>query len=150
MSWGMVAGAAVSAVAGYSKKKSAQKDAEAQQGMTLEQIAASSTANMQEAAFGKELDYYYGQLEKQERMRGLDEYRKFSTVNAFAPGYQNTNPGPVVPSKPIAGPSSVTPKEEEEVKKDPITPTWHKGKAPDNNTPPVIPLPVQVTPAGNP
>jgi hypothetical protein len=42
-----------------------------------------------------ELENYYKQQDKMEKLRGLDEFRKFSTVQNFAPQYTNTNPNPV-------------------------------------------------------
>jgi hypothetical protein len=51
----------------------------------------------QNAQFGRELDEYYKNQDRQEKMRGLAEFRKFSTVSDFAPQYQNTNPVPVIP-----------------------------------------------------
>lgn len=55
------------------------------------------TIGRQNAAFTMELENYYKQQERTEKLRGLDEFRKFSTVAQFAPNYQNTNPNPVTP-----------------------------------------------------
>lgn len=51
--------------------------------------------------FDAELQHYYAQLEKKEKMRGLDEYRKFSTMSTIDPNYTNSNPGPEVPPMPV-------------------------------------------------
>lgn len=51
--------------------------------------------------FDKEQNYYYQQLEKQEKMRGLDQFKHFNTMSRIDPTYVNTNPaGPVLPDKP--------------------------------------------------
>lgn len=47
--------------------------------------------------FEKEQDYRYEQLNRQNKQRGLAEFRKFSTLNSYAPNYQQTNPDIVVP-----------------------------------------------------
>lgn len=56
----------------------------------------------QNSQFDAEQQYYYKQLQRQEAARGLDEFRKFSTVKQFAPEYVNTNPTPILPAeKPV-------------------------------------------------
>jgi len=55
----------------------------------------------QNMKFEYELQNYYKQLDKKNKARGLAEFRKFSTVQNFAPNYQNTNPEPVVPTMPV-------------------------------------------------
>jgi hypothetical protein len=54
----------------------------------------------QNAAFEAELRHFYEQLNKQEKKRGLDQFRTFSTVKNYAPDFVDTNPGPVLPTKP--------------------------------------------------
>jgi hypothetical protein len=97
--WGaaiMVGGAVLSAQA--AKKKAAQDKKDGKE-MTLE----GAKYGAMQSQFESEQEHYYNQLEKQERLRGLDEFRKFSTVNQFAPQYANSNPNPVVlPAKPDA------------------------------------------------
>lgn len=93
MSWIAVGGAALTAVAGYAKSRKDAKDAK-------KANAAAEGMDKRTIAFQNEEDYYYGQLEKQERQRGLDEFRKFNTVRQFSPGYTQTNAGVVVPTKP--------------------------------------------------
>ena len=79
-----------------SAKKQAKQDFKNQLKLLNEQ-GLISRKNTQ---FEKSLDYYYQQKDKQERMRGLDEFRKFSKVNNYAPTYVNNNPGPQVPAMP--------------------------------------------------
>ena len=50
--------------------------------------------------FDGELQYYYKQLARQDTQRGLDQFRKFSTVANYAPQFHDTNPGVVVPTAP--------------------------------------------------
>lgn len=60
--------------------------------------AYQSTATKKETAFSgilsqfeRESDDYYSQLNRARKQRGLDEFRKFSTLNQFAPQYINEN-----------------------------------------------------------
>ena len=50
------------------------------------------------SAFEKEQDYRYEQMNRQNKQRGLDEFRKFNTVNQFAPEYSQTYQGIQVPN----------------------------------------------------
>lgn len=65
--------------------------------------------------FDKEQDYYYRQVDKQERMRGLDQFKKFSSLHTYAPEFVDTNTGPVVPEKPDA--NKLFPEEAQAAKK---------------------------------
>lgn len=68
-----------------------------------------NTGELENTQLAAEEAYYYSQLNKQEKMRGLDEFKKFSTVKDFAPTYTNTNPNPItVPAAPII-PAQVAP-----------------------------------------
>lgn len=100
MSGGIIAGAAITAVAGYAASRKQRKDEKE----ALKQGRATSRAESiwarEENAFDKSLDNFYRQKERVERQRGLDEFRKFSTVQSFAPEYTNTNriENPVMPN----------------------------------------------------
>ena len=96
-----VAAAAITAggalIGGIAKSK-ADKDARKQAGKDAK------AANKDEAkwsslvsAFEKEQDYRYEQMARQNKQRGLAEFRKFNTVNQFAPEYTQTNGDIVVP-----------------------------------------------------
>lgn len=103
MSWIAVGGAAVSAVAGWAggqSKKRAEKRAFKNQ---MKMLKEEQRLGLQTSAFESAQDYYYQQLEKKERQRGMDEFRKFNTVQEFSPGYTNQNTGPVLPEKPNTG-----------------------------------------------
>lgn len=54
----------------------------------------------QNTKFEYELQNYYKQLDKVNKSRGLAEFRKFSTVQNFAPNYQNSMPAPTLPTMP--------------------------------------------------
>lgn len=94
--WGaaiMVGGAVISGVAADKKAKEDRKE---------NRVDTKNAAKYESvlSAFNKEQDYYYQQLEKQEKMRGLDEFKKFSGMTRIDPEYVNTNTGPVLPNKP--------------------------------------------------
>lgn len=52
------------------------------------------------SAFDKELDRYHQKLDKAEMRRGAGEYAKFSSLDKWAPGYQQTFQPDPVPTKP--------------------------------------------------
>ena len=100
MSWIAVAGAAVTVIGGAmsdrSAKKGAAKDREEKRFLTQEE----SRLNREEMIFERELDEHYKQRERASRQRGLDEFRKFNTLQQFAPEYQDTGQRVVVPNAP--------------------------------------------------
>lgn len=97
--WGAaiaVGGAVISGYAKSKQEKDARKDAKSD----------AKAANKDEAKwsgilsqFEKEQDYYYKQLDRQNKQRGLAEFRKFNTVGGFAPEYQQTNAGITLPTR---------------------------------------------------
>lgn len=92
--------AAVAVVGSYAKSQQDKKAAKNAKKDSQEMTMAEAKLARQNSQFDAEQEYYYQQLEKKEKSRGLDEFRKFSTVQNYAPDYTNTNPGPVVPTKP--------------------------------------------------
>lgn len=50
----------------------------------------------------KDTDYYYSQLSRKNKQRGLDQFRQFSTLNQYAPNFVGGNNQIVVPAKPDA------------------------------------------------
>lgn len=96
MTWVAVGGAAVTAVAGYAKSRSDKKAADKAAGQQGAMTDAESTLAMERTDFEMNREQYYKQLERRERQRGLDEFRKFNTVQEFAPGYANTNPEAII------------------------------------------------------
>lgn len=92
--WAAAAGAVLKSLGGSGSKKAEEKRNFKYESKLNEQ---QGVIGRQNAQFSKELDEYYKSLERQEKMRGLSEFRKFSTVSNFAPQYQNTNPVPIIP-----------------------------------------------------
>lgn len=94
--WGaaiMVGGAVLSGVAANKKAKEDRKE-----GRVDTKQAAKYEGLLSQ--FNKEQDYYYQQLEKREKMRGLEQFKHFNTMKNIDPTYTNTNQGPVLPDKP--------------------------------------------------
>lgn len=99
MAW-IAAGAAL--LGGIGNNQQHSKDQKTNQATEFGMQELRNTGLLQNTQLNAEEGYYYSQLNKQEKMRGLDEFRKFSTVKDFAPTYANTNPNPItVPDKPI-------------------------------------------------
>jgi hypothetical protein len=92
--------AAVAVVGSYAKSQQDKKAAKNAKKDSKEMTQAEAMLARENSQFDAEQEYYYQQLEKKEKSRGLDEFRKFSTVQNYAPNYTNTNTGPVVPTKP--------------------------------------------------
>lgn len=100
MSWGLVIGAGVSAVAGYAKSRSDKKKLEDQREHDAAMTEEEHWRAMQRDQHSAALSDFYSRRDRAEAQRGLDEFRKFSTVQDFAPGYVNDNPRieqPVLP-----------------------------------------------------
>lgn len=93
MAWVTAIGAALSFIGSSQEKKADRKENRA---MTREE----ALLQRQNTQFESELDYYYKQLERKEKMRGLDQFKFFSTVDNYAPDFVDTNPGPQVPEMP--------------------------------------------------
>lgn len=91
--WGAAIGVAGSVISGVAASKQAKKDRKNKVTDTKEG-AALERENM---AFAASLDDYYSQKKRAGMQRGLDEFRKFSTLGNFAPGYQDTSQRIVVP-----------------------------------------------------
>lgn len=90
--WVQAAGAVLGAFgSGGAKKKAAKEDFKNQTKLNEQE----GVIGRQNTAYAMELEDYYKQLDRAEKLRGLDEFRKFSTVSQFAPQYTNTNPNPV-------------------------------------------------------
>lgn len=96
--WGaaiMVVGAVASSQAAKKKAKQDKKDT---QELTLE----GAKYNAMTSQFEADTDYYYNQLNRQNKQRGLAEFRKFNTMQKIDPNYTQTQTGIVVPEKPDA------------------------------------------------
>lgn len=95
-------GVGVAAVGSYASSKSQQKaDARALAGQ-VELSREGAINNMYINQHAAALDDYYEQKRRVGASRGLEEFRKFNTVQSFAPGYVSNNPGPQMPEMPTA------------------------------------------------
>lgn len=89
--WGaaiMVGGAVLQGVSA-SKKAKADREAanEDRRAGTKDEVVFGAIADQ----FRREQDDYLNQVQRKRKERGLDEFRKFSTVTQYNPGYVNTN-----------------------------------------------------------
>lgn len=100
MTWFAVAGAAVTVVGGALSDRKAGKDADKNRAQSDFQQQEQSRLGRQDTIFNKQVDEHYIQKERAQRQRGLDEFRKFSTVGQFAPEYQDTSQRVAVPVLP--------------------------------------------------
>lgn len=97
--WGAAIAVGGAVISGYAKNKQADKDRK-------NAVSDAKAATKDEAKwssilsqFNAEQDYYYQQLNRKNKERGLAEFRKFNTMSSFAPGYTQTNPGITVPTR---------------------------------------------------
>lgn len=108
MSWFAVGGAAVSVIGGVISDKKESKQRKEDKAFSKEQMSLENQYTKEQMKYGKELDYEYEQKRKADRQRGLDQFRKFSTVKDFAPTYVDTaarvqppvagtTPAPIIP-----------------------------------------------------
>lgn len=95
--WGAaiaVGGAVISGVAQSKQAKEDRKNANADaKAATADEAKWGSLMSQ----FESENEYRMEQIRRRDKQRGLDEFRKFSTVNQFAPQYTQDSKGIVVP-----------------------------------------------------
>lgn len=101
MSWIAVAGAAVTVIGGAMSDKSGRKATKGQQAADRFMQQEESRLGRQDTIFNKQVEEHYIQKERAQRQRGLDEFRKFSTLQQFAPEYQDTGTRVGVPVLPM-------------------------------------------------
>ena len=98
--WGAaiaVGGAVISGVAAEKKAKKDRANAnEDRRAATKEEAQYGSALSK----FDKEQDYYYEQLQRQNRQRGLDQFRSFSNLQSYAPQYQGDTARITLPAAP--------------------------------------------------
>ncbi len=90
-------GALVSSYAAGEQAKKDKKDAAKERRLATKEEAQYGAALSQ---FEKEQDYYYNQLERQNKQRGLDQFRSFSNLQSYAPQYAGDTARVVVPTAP--------------------------------------------------
>lgn len=100
--WGAaiaVGGAVISASAKAKQDdKNAARDSANARAATRDEAKYSSILSQ----FENEQAYYYNQLNRQNKQRGLAEFRKFSNLASYAPNYTQTQTGVILPDKPDA------------------------------------------------
>lgn len=101
MSWAMVAGAAITVVGGVMSDKSNKKAGKEDRAQNAFMQQEESRLGRQDTIFNKQVEEHYIQKERAQRQRGLDEFRKFSTLQQFAPEYQDTSTRVGVPVLPM-------------------------------------------------
>lgn len=100
MTWLAVGGAAVTVIGGALSDKSANKASKRQLAQDRFLQQEESRLGRQDTIFNKQVEEHYTQKERARRQRGLDEFRKFSTVQDFAPEYQDTSQRVAIPVLP--------------------------------------------------
>lgn len=94
--WGAALVLGGTLVSGYAANKAKKDDQREARAMTKEEAKYSGILSQ----FEKEQDYYYEQLARKNKVRGLDQFKQFSNVGSFAPGYKPADTTPVLPEKP--------------------------------------------------
>jgi hypothetical protein len=100
MLWVGVAGAAATVIGGAMSDKSAKKAGKEDRAQTAFMQQEEARLGRQDAIFNRQVDEHYVQKERAQRQRGLDEFRKFSTMGQFAPEIQDTGTRVAVPVLP--------------------------------------------------
>lgn len=90
-------GALISSYAAGEQAKKDKKDAAKERRLATKEEAQYGAALSQ---FEKEQDYYYKQLERQNKQRGLDQFRSFSNLQSYAPQYQGDTARITLPAAP--------------------------------------------------
>ena len=127
MSWFAVGGAALSAVSGYAKSKKEAKQRKEDMANSKAMTKEESQMSMMRSKFDSDLEYAAAQRVRKNKEGGLAEFRKFSTMQNWAPSYQQTNPGIVVPEQPDPlGKEYNLPAEEQAAAVKKKTSTWQK------------------------
>lgn len=83
-----------SALSGYASARANEKATKESRAAQNALSKRESLQNMEESKYDADLSYYYEQLARQNKQRGLDNYRRYSTI-----GKENTS-SIVVPTKP--------------------------------------------------
>lgn len=84
---GEVWGAAIMVVGSVVAGKAAEKKAKADQKHDVAMTAEESKLASQRTGYERALEDYYTQKQRARTQRGLDQFRQFSTMSEFAPGY---------------------------------------------------------------
>ena len=94
--WGAAIMMGGALIGGMGKQKEKEADQKFQAGQTREEAINA----LKSSEFNAAQDYYYERLGKQNQQRGMNEFRKFSTVRQFNPSYSDSTTDIVLPNKP--------------------------------------------------
>lgn len=83
--WGAAIALGGAVVSGMAARKKDKEDKAHSQAMTREESGLASQRTGHEMA----LEDFYAQKERFRKQRGLDEFRKFSSIGRWAPGYSD-------------------------------------------------------------
>ena len=98
--WGAAIAVGGSIISGVAASKKAKQDRENAKEDTKEMTENDARFGAIASQFNAEQDYYYEQLKRKNKQRGLDQFRQFSTVNQFAPNFVGGNNTITLPAKP--------------------------------------------------
>lgn len=98
--WGAAIAVGGSIINGIAASKKAKQDRENAKEDTKEMTENDARFGAIASQFNAEQDYYYEQLKRKNKQRGLDQFRQFSTVNQFAPNFVGGNTTITLPAKP--------------------------------------------------
>jgi hypothetical protein len=98
--WGAAIAVGGSLIAGYANKKSADKAADRAESSARAATRDEALYSGLLSQFQNEEEYRFQQLNRQNKERGLAEFRKFNNMQAISPNYQqDINTGIKVPDK---------------------------------------------------
>lgn len=96
-------------ISGLASSGSAKKQAKYQDKLSANSDYRAAAYQGLLSQFEAEQDYYYTQLQRSNKERGLSEFRKFNTVDDYASGYsQDSNTGVSVGEKPVSAVSKIS------------------------------------------
>lgn len=98
--WGAAIAAGGAILSGVAASKKAKQDAKNAKETAKEMTENDARFGAIASQFNAEQDYYYKQLDRVNKQRGLDQFREFSTVNQFAPEFAGGNNMITMPNKP--------------------------------------------------
>lgn len=98
--WGAAIAVGGSVISGYAKGKSDKKAADRARSDAKAATRDEAMYSGLLSQFENDNEYYMQQVNRQNKQRGLAEFRKFNTVSNYAPTYQQDTSGIVVPNRP--------------------------------------------------
>jgi hypothetical protein len=93
--------AAVGLLGSFASSKAAEADKKDSQKHDFAMTGEEAKNARLNSMFDKEQDYYYQQLDRANKQRGMDLFRERSTITQWDPEHIDPNPRIVVPERPI-------------------------------------------------